>query len=1623
MRLNILVVLIALYLPVLCIAEDYTSSSDLDLLQFDDLNAEGSVDRAVSDDSVSSPAKKTGNIVLLLNRASDATQKEENRWIASLLEAVMEFKCAAFDGITLISPDTIGKYLPEHKDFSKKPTALQYLDIGKRLKADYAGIQKFEFSSKDKSIFYYMEIHSVEQRKLVTTVEKSIKINELGTGFDDLLLAILKEFSIPTPRDLARFIRMPAIGTDFKTVKQLGECIINERFNRTADSSKIAAEYIRICEKDRSMLVAYYRAGSFLESVNNFTDASEAYNLLFLALPEYLPVYVPLCRNYRKSKRFADALRIATLGEQRGIKSAGLISEKALAYDGLGKPGEAQKAYKQILEADSTDPNALLFFARLNNDKGNAIEAQKFCKLLISKKLMLGRAYIEFGRSLMLQSKTDDAIAAFSEAAKNLNGEPEPDIYLGDLYVSLGKYSKALTQYEKVLQVTPDNIDLYLKAASASEKGGDIKKALKILKDIEPRYSNHGGLMRELGVLSIANGDTAKAKVYLEASVRAGTDDERVVMGLGWISLRSGEYEKAYSLFEKALKTVKDKSQCKLGLAMVQIRRGNQTAAAALLSEVSASDLKIPGINKMIAEAFLSKGENEKALTHFNAERVLSPSDTSVQGNIARIRFETAAPLAAKTEYLKLVKMGGGGADAYYRLCILCLKLKDKANADIYLTNAQKMGSTDAATWLLLGQSYQQLGATKQALNAFENCIKESPSNTTALIALASGYEKSRQDSAAAQINLKLYNLDNGKFKDNLVTAATLFEKAGLKSDAKKTYRQFLDRKYTDNSVNVRLASLEFNDKNYLEAIKLLENLPPALINENEASILAQSYTNTNQPAKAIPHLNYLIGKNPANAKNVELLAIAYEKNNQLDLAVNTFKKYLTLVKRNSDCAFHIGELLEKLKDTQSAIAQYQSNTLVYLNDYRNFDRLARLYMESRNYKSALVVISKALQFKNASEDLRSMLAEAQVYTGTTAGAIENFKVIVEKNPNDTNALVMLGTLCFEQKKYTDAIPVLKKAINLTGANFDLYKMLGEALFKTADYSSAIDPLTRAHNIKKNDASLIKNLAGCYRELKDTKNLIQVLYDWVSLDKINFAQRKELAELLLANSKENDAISVLEDAVKIRKCEISMQLKLAEIYEKNGNKEKWIAHLQDALVCAPKNVDITFKIAKYFVSQNDLKKADPYLRKTILASPANIEANYLLGVTLNAAGKYSEAIPYLSKAFTSDKENRNYRIALSEAQYKTGKAAAALSSIMPVIRSGDGNAVALKIAGLCYYSTGKPDSAKAILQNVIRSDKNCGDCFAALGDIAFSESNFKDASDYFQNSLNINGYNGKFAVKLAQSYNRIGKYEDAKKIFEMVYVKSPQNSEAMYRLATYQLKDNKPVEARKLLTRYTGIKNGWYYLADAEINEAENKDNLAAVSYAKALKLLPDVPEVLAGNGRMCLVKKRFNDAIMYFGQAMGGDPDNIRLMLDLGKAYDGANESANASGMYEEVIRRQPDAVEAYYYLAKILSKNKDHPKAIQVLKNGIRNTKNSYSLYFALGHEYRLSQMYDDAIDAYLRAVKIDEVKCRDSYKFVGNIYYTRKDEKKAKKYYEMYINAGGNDPKISQLLKKLP
>ena len=234
----------------------------------------------------------------------------------------------------------------------------------------------------------------------------------------------------------------------------------------------------------------------------------------------------------------------------------------------------------------------------------------------------------------------------------------------------------------------------------------------------------------------------------------------------------------------------------------------------------------------------------------------------------------------------------------------------------------------------------------------------------------------------------------------------------------------------------------------------------------------------------------------------------------------------------------------------------------------------------------------------------------------------------------------------------------------------------------------------------------------------------------------------------------------------------------------------------------------------------------------------------MLGTCLSMQSQYKKAINYFHRAVSGEPSNNNYRINLTEAYYWVGAFENALKTIRPVVKGDKAPPAALRWAGLLYRATGNNDTAKQILENAILVDKSCSDCYVALGDIYFEEMDYRNASKHLQIVVNTMEYDEVNSVKLAQSYYKLGKIDQARDIYQTITVKSPRNGEALYRLCNIHLKNNNIPEAKAILARNTSNKTGWYYLASGEIAEAEKNLKQAMADFAKALKMIPNVSEV-----------------------------------------------------------------------------------------------------------------------------------------------------------------------------------
>ena len=916
--------------------------------------------------------------------------------------------------------------------------------------------------------------------------------------------------------------------------------------------------------------------------------------------------------------------------------------------------------------------------------------------------------------------------------------------------------------------------------------------------------------------------------------------------------------------------------------------------------------------------------------------------------------------------------------------------------------------------------------------NAFSNKDTEQKSNLKAttnkiaasLIQKAEEEFKNNQDSLGAETCLKIFAIDNKEYKQYLIKAAEGFEKCMLYERAKKYYSAYIEKYGMNEKAFSRLAVLEFKNKKYSKTVELLKQIPLVTYSSQELSIvLAKSYYELGQYDECIDVLTK--SKIIKNQELLEMLAVCYEKMSDYKNALKSYQALLSFNgnKNNQDYYFKIANLYKENKEIDLAKKQYEKNISFFPKDFRNYEKLAYLLIEQKNYYQTQRLIEKAIGNTTVNPIFYKILAQSYAGQGQRPNAILWYKKYLEEKPEDYDTWHELAAIYFEQEKYKDAIDVLKIAILGKSANTtNSYVLLGKCYLKLKDINSAIESFEKAKMLAKNNVIALSYLAECYKIKNDNKKLTLLFEEWINIEPQNILPKYELGKIYVSKEKYKEAISLLENVIKTDSLNVGAHLSLAKAYEKTQDQKNRFLNLKIANEIDNKNAETQFELGRFYFEQKRYEQAKLFLEKAISLSPDMSQALFEYGLLLNELNNKEKALEYFILSLKGEPVNTSYLLQTAKSAYMLGKKDVALSYISKACLFDSSDANILTWAGIIYKENGFNDTAKQLLLKTIRLNKACALCYKHLGDIYLQEGQYDLSIKFYKQSLTLGSYNEQVAVLLGTGLFLNKDYERAKMMFEKVYSQNPKNYEALYRLCSIYMRQGNIQKAKELFAQaQKEQKNGWVKLCEADIYAYENKLDNALISYNIAIKMMPNNDLPYAGSGYINLKIKKFEKAIEDFGNALGRQSCNIDYLIGMGKAYEGMKNYIAAFESYAEGAKKSFKNPEPFYLMGCVLNKQKEYEKAILALERCIKiNSKDPYP-YYELGNSYNALSKFKEAIVAYEKALKLskNDNNFIDVYKKIGDIYNNElKDQNKAVNYYKKYKKKSGKEEKIIAL-----
>lgn len=125
--------------------------------------------------------------------------------------------------------------------------------------------------------------------------------------------------------------------------------------------------------------------------------------------------------------------------------------------------------------------------------------------------------------------------------------------------------------------------------------------------------------------------------------------------------------------------------------------------------------------------------------------------------------------------------------------------------------------------------------------------------------------------------------------------------------------------------------------------------------------------------------------------------------------------------------------------------------------------------------------------------------------------------------------------------------------------------------------------------------------------------------------------------------------------------------------------------------------------------------------------------------------------------------------------------------------------------------------------------------------------------------------------------------------------------------------------------------------------------------------------------GVLYLDQDRAPDATQVLTRAVVVDPKNVKALVNLGVAWDASGKSQTAQRYYEKALEISPRDPVAKCRLASSIYAQSQYARAVDLLREVVRENPDSHCGYFTLGVAFADAGIYRDAIRMWKKVVEL--------------------------------------------------
>jgi len=728
---------------------------------------------------------------------------------------------------------------------------------------------------------------------------------------------------------------------------------------------------------------------------------------------------------------------------------------------------------------------------------------------------------------------------------------------------------------------------------------------------------------------------------------------------------------------------------------------------------------------------------------------------------------------------------------------------------------------------------------------------------------------------------------------------------------------------------------------------------------------------------------------------------------------------------------------------------------------------LGLVYTAQKNYTAALMAFQQGLKLSPNSTRIRNDMGNLYVAQGNLDQAEKEFREVVSLNPADYDGNYNLALVLLAKKQPAEAIPYLLRIhpqtvavqFSLTRAYLDAGRTT-EGLKTATELSASNKDNVQVHFTLGVLLAAEKQLRPAQLQLEQANVLqpqtFEILYN--------------LGQVCVRNAEFAKAELTLKRALNLKPDSPETLSLLAQVYSAQQKPVDALDLLVRAHKLAPENTDVIYYLARVSMSQNYYEDSIPLLESGRKIAPQRMDLRAALGESYFMSGRAEKAIEEFKQLIELDPTARSYAF-LGLTYRQLGRFDEARKYFEEGLKKEPRNPSCLFNIGYIEERQGDHEAAEKRFQEVLRLSPDHAETLLELANLRIASKRYAEAAVLLRKYVRVSRAPAPGYYKLAMVERSLHQTEAAQRDMSVFQTLSKNASTGPYPYEQlFEYLDN-----RSNLSKKEKAQLDLTELAKEIQKQPDRPENLylLAEGYLKlgnvevARQAITQLDQLSAGDFRtqtgigVLLARYRlYEDAIQHFQTAMRANPDSDDIKFDLADAYfrkgmypqalevaqqvsangqqDDAflsllgdikahlGQPAEASEIFRNAIRRNPDNDQYYLSLALVQLRQNDLRAAEKTLQDGRSRIPGSGKLLWGRGLVSVLQGKTAQAAEQLEQAVDLLP-EWPGSYSTLGVFYYQTGQLDKAKEVLNRFKGSGAGGGldvnRIAETLEKAP